>query len=95
MGRPEVVSFCNAAVGLLADARRCKVQDTGMRRAIISKLTVKSRAPNGSRSDTPGLLLGSAKLILDTCNSFAQLANFALRSDLPSQNGILKRSHQC
>ena len=41
------------------------------------------------------LLPKSTKLIFDTGDSFAQLANFALRSDLTSQNGVLKGRHQC
>ena len=40
------------------------------------------------------LLPEGAKLILNKGDAFAQFANFALRSDLPSQNGVLKGRHQ-
>ena len=40
------------------------------------------------------LLPGSTKLVFNTGDSFAQLANFALCSHLASQNGILQCCHQ-
>jgi hypothetical protein len=40
------------------------------------------------------LLPGSTKLVFNTGDSFAQLANFALGSHLTSQNRILQCGHQ-
>jgi len=41
------------------------------------------------------LLPESTKLVFNTGHSLAQLANFALRSHLASQNAVLQCRHQC